>query len=202
MGFEDVVTVSTCNLNQWALDFDGNLLRICESIRRAKAQGARYRVGPELEVTGYGCEDHFLEQDTFVHADESLARLLAEEYDADGEPLTANIVCDVGMPVLHRGVRYNCRVFCLNGKILLIRPKLFMADDGNYRETRWFTAWGAGGSDTTLTESHILSPALQTATGQRSVPFGAALLQFNDTVLAAETCEELFTPQSPHIGAL
>ena len=76
MGFEDVVTVSTCNLNQWALDFDGNLLRICESIRQAKGQGARYRVGPELEVTGYGCEDHFLEQDTFVHADESLARLL------------------------------------------------------------------------------------------------------------------------------
>lgn len=48
----------------------------------------------------------------------------------------AGILCDIGMPVLHQGVRYNCRVFCLNRKIVLIRPKLFMADDGNYREGR------------------------------------------------------------------
>ena len=26
-------------------------------------------------------------------------------------------------------------------KLLLIRPKLKLCDDGNYRETRWFTAW-------------------------------------------------------------
>ena len=32
-----------------------------------------------------------------------------------------------------RGVRYNCRVFLLNRKIVYIRPKLSMADDGNYR---------------------------------------------------------------------
>lgn len=32
-----------------------------------------------------------------------------------------------------RGVRYNCRVFLLNRKIIYIRPKLSMADDGNYR---------------------------------------------------------------------
>ncbi len=31
------------------------------------------------------------------------------------------------------GVRYNCRIFLLNGKVLFIRPKLAMADDGNYR---------------------------------------------------------------------
>lgn len=40
------------------------------------------------------------------------------------------------MPVLHMGVRYNCRVFCLDRRVVLIRPKLFMADDGNYREGR------------------------------------------------------------------
>jgi NAD+ synthase (glutamine-hydrolysing) len=54
-----LVTLATCNLNQWALDFEGNLARITASIRQAKALGARYRLGPELEITGYGCEDHF-----------------------------------------------------------------------------------------------------------------------------------------------
>lgn len=36
--------------------------------------------------------------------------------------------------VQRRGVRFNCRVFLLNRKILFIRPKLSMADDGNYRQ--------------------------------------------------------------------
>jgi NAD+ synthase (glutamine-hydrolysing) len=34
------------------------------------------------------------------------------------------------------GVMYNCRVILLNRKVLLIRPKLHLANDGNYRETR------------------------------------------------------------------
>ena len=33
-----LVKVATCNLNQWALDFRGNLMRIKESIREAKEQ--------------------------------------------------------------------------------------------------------------------------------------------------------------------
>jgi len=41
-----LITVATCNLNQWALDFDGNLERIKESIRQAKAKGAKFRLGP------------------------------------------------------------------------------------------------------------------------------------------------------------
>lgn len=72
-----LVTVAACNLDQWALDFDGNLERVLRSIREAKAMGARYRLGPELELCGYGCEDHFLEHDTFLHCDQSLAALLS-----------------------------------------------------------------------------------------------------------------------------
>lgn len=52
-----------------------------------------------------------------------------------------NMLIDVGMPVQHRNVSYNCRVAFLNKKIVLIRPKLSNCDDGNYRETRWFTPW-------------------------------------------------------------
>lgn len=45
------VTVAVATLNQWALDFEGNLERIEESIREARDLGATYRTGPELEVT-------------------------------------------------------------------------------------------------------------------------------------------------------
>ncbi len=94
-----LATLATCNLNQWAMDFGGNLERIKASIVQARDKGARYRVsappcvphagssrqymhngehcaeqvGPELEVPGYGCEDHFLEQDTIEHSWECIA---------------------------------------------------------------------------------------------------------------------------------
>jgi NAD+ synthase (glutamine-hydrolysing) len=183
-----LVTLATCNLDQWALDFDGNLERIRESIRLAKAAGARYRLGPELEVPGYGCEDHFLEADTFTHCWESVIALLSDD-------TTDGIICDIGMPVLHRGVRYNCRLFCLNRHILLIRPKLYLADDGNYRESRWFTAWSDAAENVRELQDHILPPEVAAVTGQRHVPFGLGVLATVDGTIAAETCEELFTPR-------
>lgn len=51
------------------------------------------------------------------------------------------MLIDVGMPVIHRNVAYNCRVAFFNRKLLLIRPKMANCDDDNYRESRWFTAW-------------------------------------------------------------
>lgn len=63
-----LLKVATCNLNQWAMDFECNMKNIKASITEAKAAGAVVRLGPELEVTGYGCEDHFLELDTVTHA--------------------------------------------------------------------------------------------------------------------------------------
>ena len=88
------LTVSTCSLNQWALDFDGNRDRIVRSIERAKAAGSTLRIGPELEIPGYGCYDHFLESDTELHSWQVLAEILQSN-------LTDGILCDVGMPVSH-----------------------------------------------------------------------------------------------------
>lgn len=127
-----------------------------------------------------------------VHSRLSLAALTAErKCDASDD-----ILCDIGMPVQHLGVRYNCRVFCLNRKILAIRPKLHLADDGNYRETRWFTTWKRRNE----IEDHVLGQVLAEATGQDRVPFGQAAVSALDALVAAETCEELWTPDSPHIG--
>ena len=92
-GRGSLVTVAACNLNQWALDFDGNVERIFQSCVQAKALGAVYRLGPELEISGYGCEDHFLETDTFAHCWESLVQLF-EKGATDG------MLCDFGLPTI------------------------------------------------------------------------------------------------------
>ncbi|KAI7835944.1 hypothetical protein COHA_010177 [Chlorella ohadii] len=188
VGRQRLAVLATCNLDQWAMDFEGNLRRITRSIAEARRRGATYRVGPELEIPGYGCEDHFNEHDTVEHSWECIAELLRGGH-------TDGIVCDVGMPVMHRGVRYNCRVFLLNRRVLLIRPKLHLANDGNYRETRYFATW----KRRRQWEEHTLPGEVAAITGQAACPFGDAVLAFRDTVLAAETCEELFTPQAPHI---
>ena len=49
---------------------------------------------------------------------------------------TDGLLVDVGAPAVHRGVAYNCRVLLLDRRVLLVRPKLHLANDGNYRETR------------------------------------------------------------------
>lgn len=128
--------VATCTLNQWSMDFEWNKRNIIASIKEAKAKGCTIRLGPELEVPGYGCEDHFLELDTITHSWEVLAEILSDPQ------LTKDILCIIGMPVFHRNVLFNCAVVVLNSEILLIRPKIYLAEGGNYREPRWFTSWG------------------------------------------------------------
>jgi hypothetical protein len=158
------------------MDFEGNLERIIASIRIAKEKEARYRLGPELEITGYGCEDGFLEEDTFLHSWECLGEILKGD-------LTDEILCDIGMPILHKNVRYNCRILVLNRKILLIRPKLVLAADGNYREPRWFAPWQQA---RTVTD-YYLPRMIREITGQDTVPFGDAAIATRDTSLAPET---------------
>lgn len=189
-GSVSLVTVATCNLNQWALDFDGNLERILESCRQSKQLGAAYRLGPELEISGYGCEDHFLEQDTFAHCWESLSELM-ERGATDG------MLCDFGMPVLFGGTRYNCRILVRDRKILLIRPKTAMADQGNYRESRYFTSYrGKMGQ----TEKLVLPTVFREKFHQATAPFGLKYIVFGDgTSVGCESCEELWTPRATHI---
>lgn len=176
------------------MDFKGNLARILESIREAKRLGCKFRTGPELEITGYGCEDYFLENDTFLHAWDSLAEILKSG-------VTEGILCDIGMPVLHRNIPYNCRVICLDNKIVGIRPKIYLANDGNYREMRYFTPWYIEPSSPGFGEvqKYFLPVRIQELTGQVTVPLGIFAISALDTVISFETCEELFTPDAPHI---
>jgi NAD+ synthase (glutamine-hydrolysing) len=185
-----LITVATCNLNQWALDFDGNCARVLESCRKAKAAGASYRLGPELELSGYGCEDHFYELDTVDHCWESLGTLFREG-------ATDGLLCDFGMPCIWKGTRYNCRILAWNRKILLIRPKTALADDGNYRESRYFTPFrGVAG----VTHPLVLPTPLASEFGQTTAAFGLSYLRTaGGLALGCESCEELWTPKATHI---
>ena len=187
-----LVKLATCSLNQWALDWEGNMERIKQSIRVAKQNGCTYRAGSELEVCGYGLLDHFLEHDSIRHSWEQLSLLLLDRSLDD-------IIIDVGMPVRQSGNLYNARVIILSGRILLIRPKMSLAAGGNYREGRYFIPWNRPQQ---VEQYELLELSQEALALQDShfVPFGDGIINALDCKLGYETCEELFTPMSPHIA--
>lgn len=79
------------------------------------------------------------------HCADSAPLLLVSHPLSDADT-TIVIVCCVCLS----GVMYNCRVLLLDKKVLLIRPKLHLANDGNYRETRY-------GAAALLKDNHVTS---------------------------------------------
>jgi NAD+ synthase (glutamine-hydrolysing) len=62
---------------------------------------------------------------------------------------------------------------------------------------RYFTPW----KGVRVVEEHTRLPhVIQKLAGQQKCPIGDAVISSLDTCLGAETCEEMFTPQSPHIA--
>lgn len=99
-------------------------------------------------------------------------------------------------PIVHKNVTYNARIIIFNGKILLIRPKMWLANDGNYRELRYFTPW----TKYKQTEDHYLPRMIKEITGQVS----ALQTTLNWLIARRLPCrsEMLLSRLSIHVSAL
>lgn len=182
--FRGDVNISIATLNQWALDFEGNKNRIIESIQNAKRLESKIILLPELVTTGYSCEDHFYELETYMISMDIIREI------CNDKNLTKDIIVVLGIPVIHEGVKYNTMTFISNNKIHLIRPKKILADDGNYREARWFTAW---------TKTELEKFPLKGFNNQTDCDIGIGIINCNGVKIAAEICEELWVPESMNI---
>ncbi|EFP04775.1 hypothetical protein CRE_30004 [Caenorhabditis remanei] len=180
--------VATCTVNNWALDFRGNYERIVKTCSEASELGARIRLGPELEIPGYGCADHFFELDTERHSWEMLSKLVEKSKE------WPNLLVITGLPTRFRGLLYNCAAAFKNGRLLFIRAKMGLADDNVYRESRWFVKW-------TETFKHYQMPLNSEFYFEQSyVPFGDGILESSDNVrVGFEICEELWSARSTNI---
>lgn len=79
------------------------------------------------------------------------------------------------------------RVMAYNGRIVSIRPKTTLRIDGNYNESRWFTAW----DPTIPPEAFPLPDFIADMQGTSMVPFGSALLSTSGACVGAITSDEL-----------
>jgi len=180
--------IAVCQLNCHAMDFDGIYEQHVEGLNAAVTSGVRYIVFPELSLCGYSCEDHFFEADTEAHSWGSLNRLLLN--------MPNDVLVDVGLPVTYRGARYNCRAYLHNGKMIGVRPKCYLAMEGNYREARYFTAWDRNSDIGTLRIDLQTENCTKEAV---DIPFGLMILNCNDVTIASEICEEMWTPRPLHV---
>ncbi|XP_074604982.1 NAD synthetase [Brevipalpus obovatus] len=195
----DKLGLAVFTINQFALDFHGNCERIIESIKIALEKGSGFRIGPELEICGYSCEDSFYEEDTVHHSWESVAKIIEQDF--------RDIIIDLGMPIYKDGGLYNCRVILLNNKILAIRPKVKLANNGNYRESRHFLPWNRSPA----VHNYCLPSFITSLTGQTYVPFGSEIIieivppktqhtlaNIEPLRIGFEMCEELWVHDSSH----
>ena len=114
-----------------------------------------------------------------------------------------------GMPVLKDSALYNCRILLLNSQIVVIRPKTRLAMNGNYRESRWFTAWDDGSQG--LMTWFPLPSFITELNGQMRAPFGDksiieiglnshSLVSTTPLRIGFEICEELWHSDAQHIN--
>jgi len=178
--FEGFVTAAAVAPTVRPGDCKHNAIRLHEAISEAEAAGAKLICAPELSITGYTCGDLFL-QDTLQERALAALRALvrcSEKSDA---------LIFVGLPVSHMGKLYNAAAAISGGKLLGLVPKTYLFGRGSSSELRLFTPAPSGIEEFPFDGGFV--------------PFGSDLLfrctEFPDFTIAAEVCEDLWTPLPP-----
>jgi len=170
-----LVRVAAATLNQIPLDWDGNQARIVKAIRAAREQGAALICLPEMCIPGYGCEDAYQSRGVTLESWRILQELLPE---------TKGLAVALGLPIMHRGTLYNTACLVVDGELIGLVAKRFLAGDGVHYEPRWFKPWPAG--------KHI-----QWKHDGKTYPLGDLLFEIGGLRVGFEICEDAWVPGRP-----
>ncbi len=164
-----------------------NAEQICKGIEEAEQKGAKVIVFPELCLTGYTCQDLFLQEELLIAAQAGLRYIMAYSDGIDA-------LIFVGLPMVKGGKLYNVAAAINAGELLGFVPKTNIPSYGEFSEGRYFVAGNA-------------EPTSIDFDGEE-VPFGSNLLFETDAmpgmVVAAEICEDLLvadTISTSHVRA-
>jgi NAD+ synthase (glutamine-hydrolysing) len=171
-----LVKVGVAAIDQTPFDWRGNERRILEVLRDATKERVTILCLPELSVTGYGCEDMFSSPSLLDRAVRMLRDRIA--------PATKGLIASVGLPVFHLGALYNCAALLVDGTIVGLSAKQFLAGDGIHYEPRWFKAWPNGVQSTA-------------SLGGLEVPIGDLVYDVGGVRLGFEVCEDAWVANRP-----
>lgn len=157
-----------------------NAQALLAGIKDAAESGAKLIVTPELALTGYTCNDLFL-QETLLQGALTGLKMIAEETSR------LDALLFVGLPFAWRGRLYNVAAAIATGQVLGLVPKTHIPNYAEFYEARNFVGGPA-------------EPVSVTLFG-KEVPLGSRLLfsckEMPELVVAAEICEDLWAPDPP-----
>ncbi len=157
-----------------------NAERICEKLKEAYERRAKIIVFPELCITGYTCQDLFLQEILLSEALTALQRIT--EFTKGHDALVF-----VGLPVERHQKLYNAAAVLRDGKILGMVPKTCIPNYGEFYEARHFTP----GNEETV--DFVLN-------GEK-IPFGTRLLfaceEMPALIVGCEICEDMWAVETP-----
>jgi NAD+ synthase (glutamine-hydrolysing) len=169
------IRVGAAVLNQTPLDWSNNRQNIVRAIGAARERQVRLLCLPELCITGYGCEDAFHSAGVRQTALDVLHDLLPE---------TEGMIVSLGLPVMHKNALFDCACLAVDGRIVGLVGKRFLAGEGLHYEPRWFKPWPRGLRDTITLDG-------------RDYPIGDFVFQCGVVNLGFEICEDAWVAQRP-----
>lgn len=162
-------------------DCDYNLSAIESIVDEAVAKGVGILAFPELCITGYTCQDLFLQDFLIDKAEDSVRKLMDYTVSKD-------IILVVGVPVRTNGMLLNCAAVLQKGTIVGMVVKKFLPNYNEFYEKRWFS------SSDDITDDIILEYAGENVRLSARQP----LFQTHDgVVFGVELCEDLWSPLPP-----
>ena len=154
---------------------------VLEKIKAAAAEGATVIVCPELCLTGYTCNDLFLQELLLREAEDALLWLMEQTSEL-------NALIFVGLPFEHMGKLYNVAAALNKGRLLGLVPKIHLPNYGEFYEKRHFTR----GMEAPVPVN--IGARVTTIMGTRLI-FECS--EYPTLRVAAEICEDLWAPDPP-----
>ncbi|MGN1180886.1 MAG: NAD(+) synthase [Suilimivivens sp.] len=160
-----------------------NAQQICSRMDEAVEQGAKILVFPELCLSGYTCNDLFLQETLLASCRKQLLKIA--QHSKGKEALVF-----VGLPLEREGKLYNVAAVLYDGVILAFIPKTFIPSYGEFYETRHFLP---GNKKAVFMDFE----------GEK-IPFGSQILfraeGMAGLTVGCEICEDIWVPDSPGIS--
>ena len=157
---------------------------ILDMMKESTRQGAKIVVFPELCLTGYTCQDLFLQERLLQGAKDALMKLVKESASLDA-------IFFVGLPFEILGKLYNVAAVFSHGEVLGLVPKSYLPNYNEFYEARHFVSGAELATEVVLQDGS-------------SVPADLDLLfvceQMPKLRIGVELCEDLWTPNPPSIS--
>lgn len=151
-----------------------NISKMLELFSLASGYGVKVLVYPELSITGYTCQDLFLQDALIQDSRKALLEFVSATKGSD-------ILSFVGFPLEHNGKLYNTAAAVQDGRILSYTAKRNLPCYGEFQEDRWFTQ---SPDDVEYIEDGI--------------PFGFKIIhRYGPLSVSAEICEDLWVSSPP-----